>query len=69
MLTENLYLWAYLAALVTAKPPSRLTPRASTTYTVGFDDLTPANLLSNVVNAPEIGSYNGLRWQGFCTHD
>lgn len=70
MLTEILYLWACLAPAVTANPLSglRLTSRASTTYTARFDDLTPVNVLSELVNAPEIGSYNGLRWQGFCTH-
>ncbi|KAG6365755.1 hypothetical protein INS49_007366 [Diaporthe citri] len=69
MLTEILYLWAGLAPSVTANPLSglRLTSRASTTYTARFDDLNPVNVLSELVNAPEIGSYNGLRWQGFYT--
>lgn len=70
MLTKILYLWAALASSVTPSPvsESQLNSRASTTYTARFDDLVPVNILAEIVNSQEIGSYNGLRWQGFCTY-
>ncbi|KAK2605639.1 hypothetical protein N8I77_008464 [Diaporthe amygdali] len=67
MLIKTLYFSFCLTWSVVASPvsESELSSRASTTVTANFDDLTPVNVLSSVLNAQEIGSYNGLRYQGF----
>jgi hypothetical protein len=69
MLMKTSCLWACLALSALASPvsESELSRRAITPYLATFDDKLPVDLLSDVTNAPEIGSYNGLRWQGFCT--
>lgn len=68
MIVRTAGLLACLTSSALASPisGSQLDSRASTPYLATFDDKTPVDILSDVVNAPEIGSYNGLRWQGFC---